>query len=117
MEFRKRKLTYYRGNFDSYVKQREEITKNSLRLYEAYKSKREHMMEFIEKFRANAKISSMVQSRIKTVAVNDVCFDYNPLDESGAKKPVDQLLLQQVNFGVDLSSRIAILGANGQGKT
>ena len=148
IEFKKKKLTYYRGNFDNYVKQRDEAIKNAMRVYQAYQSKRAHMMEFIEKFRANAKRSTMVQSRIKTVekmdaeapepveidaiwrfsipnaapvsppiiAINDVSFDYTPIFEDGTKKSVDQYLLQQVNFGVDLSSRIAVLGANGQGK-
>lgn len=106
------------------------------------------MMEFITKFRANAKRATMVQSRIKAVekmdaeapdpveidavwrfaipnseplgppiiAVNDVSFDYNPLRADGSKKPESEYLLQKVNFGVDLTSRIAILGANGQGK-
>jgi ATP-binding cassette subfamily F protein 3 len=114
-----------------------------MRAYQAYQEKRNHMMEFIEKFRANAKRATMVQSRIKTVekmdaeapeavelehvwrfnipnsepvgrpiiAVDDVCFDYNPQE-----KKRDEYLLQKVNFGVDLTSKIAILGANGQGK-
>jgi ATP-binding cassette, subfamily F, member 3 len=118
-----------------------------MRLYHAYQEKREHMMDFITKFRANAKRSTMVQSRIKAVekmdaeapapvevdpvwrfsipnseplgppiiAVNDVSFDYKPILEDGTKKPDSDLLLRDVNFGVDLTSRIAILGANGQG--
>ena len=95
------------------------------------------------KFRANAKRATMVQSRIKAVekmdaeapppvevddvwrfsipcagplgrpiiSVDDVTFDYNP------EKKKEEFLLQDVNFGVDLDSRIAILGANGQGRS
>jgi ABC-type multidrug transport system fused ATPase/permease subunit len=108
----------------------------------------DHMMEFITRFRANAKRASIVQSRIKAVekmdaeapelvevdsvwrfaipnsepvgppiiAVNDVSFDYAPTGDDGVPKSEDSMLLQKVNFGVDLTSRIAILGANGQGK-
>ena len=115
-----------------------------MRAYQAYESKREHMMEFITKFRASANRAKLVQSRIKAVekmdaeapepveidsvwrfsipnssplgppiiAVNDVCFDYNPDGKSKS-----DYLLQKVNFGVTLTSRIAILGANGQGKS
>lgn len=147
MELKRKKLTYYRGGFDDYVKQRDENTRNAMRLYQAYQSKREHMMEFINKFRANAKRATMVQSRIKAVAkmdaeapeavevdpiwrfsvpaaapvsppwiaINDVSFDYNPVLEDGSKKPEKDFLLRQVNFGVASDSRIAILGANGQG--
>lgn len=147
MDFKRKKLTYYRGNFDNYVRLRDENIRNSMRLYHAYQEKREHMMEFINTFRANAKRATMVQSRIKVVekmdaeapeavevdpvwrfsipnseplgppiiAVNDVAFDYKPVNEDGSKKPQSEYLLQRVNFGVDLTSRIAILGANGQG--
>lgn len=44
-------FTDYRGNFDMYVKLKDEKTKNAARVYEAYQTKRAHMMEFIEKFR------------------------------------------------------------------
>lgn len=147
IEFKRKKLTYYRGNFDNYIKLRDENIRNQMRSYHAYQEKREHMMDFITKFRANAKRSTMVQSRIKAVekmdaeapeaveidpvwrfsipnseplgppiiAVNDVLFDYNPLLPDGTKKDTNSYLLQDVNFGVDLTSRIAILGANGQG--
>ena len=71
MELKHKKLTYYRGGFDDYVKQRDENIRNAMRVYEAYQTKREHMMEFIEKFRANAKRATMVQSRIKAVAKMD----------------------------------------------
>eukprot|EP00934_Nitzschia_sp_Nitz4_P006233 Nitzschia sp. Nitz4//scaffold22_size323478//256035//262777//NITZ4_000575-RA/size323478-processed-gene-0.482-mRNA-1//-1//CDS//3329543139//6223//frame0 len=149
IEFKHKKLTYYRGNFDMYIKQRDEQTKNAARVYEAYQTKRAHMMEFIDKFRANAKRATMVQSRIKAVekmdaeapepveidqiwrfsipnsgplgrpiiSIDDVSFDYNPVREDGSQKAESEFLLQKVNFGVDLDSRIAILGANGQGKT
>jgi hypothetical protein len=54
--------TDYRGNFDNYVKLKNEKMKNAMREYQAYQSKRDHMMEFIEKFRANAKRATMVSS-------------------------------------------------------
>ena len=44
IEFKRKKLTYYRGNFDTYVKLRDEKIRNAMRLYHAYQEKREHMM-------------------------------------------------------------------------
>lgn len=51
------------------------------------------------------------------ISIDDVSFDYTPMQQDGTKKKESEYLLQKVNFGVDLDSRIAILGANGQGKT
>ena len=48
------------------------------------------------------------------IAINDVTFDYNLERSDGTKKMENEYLLQKVNFGVDNSSKIAILGANGQ---
>eukprot|EP00562_Extubocellulus_spinifer_P007960 CAMPEP_0178505484 /NCGR_PEP_ID=MMETSP0696-20121128/19156_1 /TAXON_ID=265572 /ORGANISM="Extubocellulus spinifer, Strain CCMP396" /LENGTH=799 /DNA_ID=CAMNT_0020134799 /DNA_START=104 /DNA_END=2500 /DNA_ORIENTATION=- len=149
IEFSNLKLTYYKGDYDTYVRTAEENTRNAMRVYQAYQDKRAHMMDFITKFRANAKRASIVQSRIKAVekmdleapdpveveavwtfsipnpeplgrpiiAVDDVTFDYAPTRDDGTKKPVSQYLLQDANFGVDLESRIGILGANGAGKS
>jgi hypothetical protein len=37
------------------------------------------------------------------ISIDDVWFDYNAVDEAtGTKKPKDEWILQQVNFGVDL---------------
>ena len=44
------------------------------------------------------------------IQINDVTFDYSPIREDGSKKPLADYLLQDVNFGVDLDSKIAILG-------
>lgn len=150
IEFAKRKLTYYKGDYDTYVRTSEENVKNAMRVYQAYQDKRAHMMEFINKFRASANRAKLVQSRVKTVekmdleapepvvvdalwrfsipnpeplgrpiiSIDDVWFDYTAVDEStGTKKPKEEWILQKVNFGVDLDSRVGILGANGAGKS
>ncbi len=45
------------------------------------------------------------------ISIDDVWFDYTVVDDaSGSKKPKEEMILQQVNFGVDLDSRIGILG-------
>ena len=48
------------------------------------------------------------------IAINDVTFDYKLERPDGLKKTENEYLLQKVNFGVDNTSKIAILGANGQ---
>ena len=138
--FQNQKLEYFKGNYDTYVKTSDEALKNRVKEYEAYIEKRTHIMEFIEKFRCNAKRATLVQSRIKTVekmdleapekveipakwkfqlpaaepigrpiiAIDDVYFDYEK------SKSKNESLLQKVNFGVDLESRIGIMGVNGK---
>ncbi len=143
VEFKSKKLTYYKGDYDTYVRTSEENVKNLMRVYQAYQDKRAHMMEFITKFRASANRAKLVQSRIKAVekmdleapepvvvealwrfsipnpeplgrpiiSIDDVSFDYMAVnEETGVKKPKDEWILQMVNFGVDLDSRIGILG-------
>ena len=176
IEFAKRKLSYYKGDYDTYVKTSAENVKNAMRVYQAYQDKRSHMMEFINKFRASANRAKLVQSRIKAVervgnavcdlccficglfltivtfnncfslftmkmdleapdpivaetlwrfaipnpeplgrpiiSIDDVWFDYTVVVDkvTGQKKPKEEWILQQVNFGVDLDSRIGILG-------
>ena len=65
IHFTSKKLNYFKGNYDTFVNVRTEQAKNQRRAYEASASKKQHMQEFIDKFRSNAKRASLVQSRIK----------------------------------------------------
>ncbi|CUS20988.1 LAQU0S02e02982g1_1 [Lachancea quebecensis] len=132
------RLDYYRGqNFDSFYATKEERRKNAQREYENQLAYRKHLQEFIDKYRYNAAKSQEAQSRIKKleklpvleppeeeknidfhfpdceklsppiIQLQDVSFGFNP----------SQLLLKDVNLDVQMDSRIAIVGANGCGKT
>lgn len=132
------RLDYYRGaNFDSFYSTREERLKNQKREYENQMKIREHLQAFIDKFRYNAAKSSEAQSRIKkleklpvleapeeekkitfkfpdpeklsppVLQLNDVSFGYER----------DNLLLNHVDLDIQMNSRIALVGANGCGKT
>ena len=65
IHFLSKKLHYYKGDYDTFVNVRTELAKNQRRAYEASAAKKQHMQEFIDKFRSNAKRASLVQSRIK----------------------------------------------------
>ncbi len=60
------------GNFKTFESVRSEQLKNQKRAFEAEKAKREHMQEFVDKFRCNAKRASLVQSRIKALEKMEV---------------------------------------------
>lgn len=132
------RLDYYRGqDFDTFYTTKEERRKNAQREYDNQMAYRKHLQEFIDKFRYNAAKSSEAQSRIKKleklpvleppeqeksidfkfpdceklsppiIQLQDVSFGYSP----------DKLLLKDVNLDIQMDSRIALVGANGCGKT
>ncbi|KAJ1380569.1 P-loop containing nucleoside triphosphate hydrolase [Sesbania bispinosa] len=132
------KLTTYKGNYDTFEKTREEQIKNQQKALEANERARSHMQAFIDKFRYNAKRASLVQSRIKALdrmghvdeIVNDPDYKFEfptPDDRPGPPiisfsdasfgYPGGPILFKNLNFGIDLDSRIAMVGPNGIGKS
>ncbi|KAG7713315.1 hypothetical protein KL949_005153 [Ogataea haglerorum] len=132
------RLDYYRGsNFDSFYNTREERLKNQKREYENQMQYRQHLQAFIDKFRYNAAKSSEAQSRIKKLEKlpvleppqeeKQITFKFPEPDKiqppilqlSGVSFGYDpqKLLLSDVDLDVQLDSRIALVGANGCGKT
>ncbi|OWM85192.1 hypothetical protein CDL15_Pgr027979 [Punica granatum] len=132
------KLTAYKGDYDTFERTREEQLKNQQKAFEANEKARGHMQAFIDKFRYNAKRASLVQSRIKALdrmghvdqIVNDPDYKFEfptPDDRPGPPiisfsdasfgYPGGPLLFKNLNFGIDLDSRIAMVGPNGIGKS
>lgn len=132
------RLDYYRGaNFDSFYNTREERLKIQKKEYENQMAVRAHLQAFIDKFRYNAAKSSEAQSRIKKLEKlpvleapeeeKTVTFKFN--DPEPLSPPILQLLdvsfgydsknllLNHVDLDIQLDSRIALVGANGCGKT
>jgi ATP-binding cassette subfamily F protein 3 len=142
--FHNRRLDYYRGNYDSFEKTRKEMRIVQQKQHEAQQIKLQHMQDFVDKFRYNAKRASLVQSRIKAieketvieeveqeeefkfdfydagqlgrpiVAVEGITFGYPPKDPS---QPKPLPLFKNVHANIDQSSRIALVGPNGCGKS
>lgn len=131
------KLDYYRGNYDSFEKTRKQDFIQQSKQFESQKMKIEHMQSFIDKFRYNAKRASLVQSRIKAlqkmelveeIIEDPTCIFIFPTPDK-LRPPLlkvedglfgynqNKLLLRNLNFGIDMESRIAIVGANGVGKS
>ncbi|GMI95512.1 susceptible to coronatine-deficient Pst DC3000 5, general control non-repressible 20 [Hibiscus trionum] len=132
------KLTAYKGDYDVFERTRQEQVKNQLKAVEANEKARSHMQAFIDKFRYNAKRASLVQSRIKALErmehvdeiVNDPDYKFEfptPDDRPGPPiisfsdasfgYPGGPILFKNLNFGIDLDSRIAMVGPNGIGKS
>ncbi|CAD5316276.1 unnamed protein product [Arabidopsis thaliana] len=132
------KLSTYKGNYDIFERTREEQVKNQQKAFESSERSRSHMQAFIDKFRYNAKRASLVQSRIKALdrlahvdqVINDPDYKFEfptPDDKPGPPiisfsdasfgYPGGPLLFRNLNFGIDLDSRIAMVGPNGIGKS
>lgn len=96
-----------------------------------------HLQEFIDKFRANAKRATLVQSRIKALnrmsVIDEISEDPtcvfifpNPeklgspllrLNEAVIGYDPAKPILKGVTIDIGLDSRIAVVGPNGAGKT
>ena len=137
--FKDFKLDYYKGNYDCFEKVRSEEIRRQKKAREAQQKQVEHVKEFIDKFRYNAKRASLVQSRIKQLEKLDIieeiiddptCIFIFPQLADSINPPLLRLdeavlaygggsnvILKGVNFYVDMESRIAVVGPNGAGKT
>jgi len=99
------KLTYFRGNYDSFNATYKEMRIVQQKQHEAQMVKISHMQEFVDKFRYNAKRASLVQSRIKSIeketiveAVEDeVQFSFRFYDAGQLGRPIIQI--EGVTFG------------------
>ena len=130
------KLIYYKGNYLDFERDRAEKIKQNHRLHEAQVKKMAHMQEFIDRFRYKAKRANLVQSRIKQMnkmeIVEEILQDPSCIfvfpEPTKINPPVLRLdnadlgyngkvIVGKVNLNVDMSSRIALVGANGSGKT
>ncbi|XP_058082056.1 ABC transporter F family member 3 [Magnolia sinica] len=132
------KLVSYKGDYDTFERTREEQQKNQQKAFDSNERTKAHMQAFIDKFRYNAKRASLVQSRIKALermghvdeVVNDPDYKFEfptPDDRPGLPiisfsdasfgYPGGPLLFKNLNFGIDLDSRIAMVGPNGIGKS
>ena len=133
-----KKLTYYKGNFNSFETTREEKRKLQHKQHQANEAKRAHMQKFIDKFRCNAKRATLVQSRIKALDrlgfINDI--ENDPIFKFMFPQPnelqheniiecyqltygytTSNILFNNLEFNININSRIGIVGSNGVGKT
>ncbi len=132
------KLTFYQGGYDRFERTRRE--KQALQM--AMKSKQEdakrHMEKFVERFRYKASKARQAQSRLKALAklepIPDLVADrmlpfHFPNAETPLASPIARLehaavgyeegapVLSGMDLRIDQDDRIALLGANGNGKS
>jgi len=131
------KLTVYRGGYTSFAKQLAEKRELTAKMRAKQEAERKHLQSFIDRFKAKASKARQAQSRIKRLAklepvatiVEDetLAFDLpgpeHPLAppliaiEGAAAGYGDRVVLDRLNLTIQPDDRIALLGANGNGKS
>ncbi|KAI9466981.1 P-loop containing nucleoside triphosphate hydrolase protein [Lactarius psammicola] len=138
----KKKMVYYTGNYTIYVRTKGENEVNQMKAYQKQQDEIAHIKKFIASAGTYANLVKQAKSKQKIIdkmeaagliekvetpkplnfrfenirklpppilAFNEVAFSY-----SGKKA---DYLYEKLSFGIDMDSRIAILGANGTGKS
>lgn len=133
-----RKLTSYRGNFDRFAKTKAEQAALQAKMKEKQDARRKHMQSFVDRFRAKASKARQAQSRLKalqklgeiTVTFDERAVPFSfPDPQREAASPIinmegvsvgyepGQPVLSGLGLRIDADDRIALLGANGNGKS
>jgi len=132
------KLTFYRGNYTSFERQRNERLALDQSLARKQEAQRRHLTAFVERFRAKATKARQAQSRLKLLAKmqpidvrieDEVRAIAIPSPEKSLSPPIIALenmtvgydterpVLRRLTLRIDADDRIALLGANGNGKS
>ena len=131
------KLTLYTGTYDEFERRRAEKLMNQQALHEKQMAQKAHMQAFVDRFGATASKARQAQSRLKAIQKMDIvdavmadrvtAFVFPEPEEQ--KSPMIVLenvdagyvkgkpILKNLELRIDADDRIALLGANGNGKS
>ncbi len=132
-----RKLTLYRGGYSAFERQRGERLLLDQKLVKKQEVQRKHMQAFVDRFRAKATKARQAQSRLKMLAkmepiVSLVTDEVRPIHFPAPHKLLSppiiatdevavgydgRTVLADLSLRIDNDDRIALLGANGNGKS
>jgi ATP-binding cassette subfamily F protein 3 len=130
------KLISYSGNYDSFERVRRERLKNTVAVAAKQAEQRRHMQAFIDRFRYKASKARQAQSRIKALArmepvapvIEEASIEFRFPDPEPLSPPIltldsvtagygERPVLSRLDLRIDMDDRIALLGANGNGKS
>ncbi|HCI49041.1 MAG TPA: ABC transporter ATP-binding protein [Holosporales bacterium] len=135
----KGKLREYKGNFDSFLKQRELLKAGQESSIKKLETQKQHMQKFVDRFRAKSSKAAQAQSRIKMIQRIDASLETISVEEEarsfhlpklaypkGGKEILKmegvtigytQPLLSNVFLHLMRGQKIGLIGANGIGKS
>ena len=131
------KLTLYSGGFDAYMRARTEAARRLEVMARRQASERQRMQAFVDRFRAKASKARQAQSRLKALArlepITLSAVEPPPKirfpDPPHLRPPLISLdwvsvgyvpgkpVLSRLDLRLDPDERVALIGANGNGKT
>jgi ATP-binding cassette subfamily F protein 3 len=133
-----RKLTLYRGGYSAFERQRRERLLLDQKLIKKQDAQRKHIQAFVDRFRAKATKARQAQSRLKMLARMEpvaslVTEEVRPIvfpapdkllsppiiatDDVAVGYEAGHPVLSGLTLRIDNDDRIALLGANGNGKS
>jgi len=134
----KQKLTFWRGGYDQFERQLAEQRELQEKGRVKQEAARKHLQSFVDRFRAKASKARQAQSRIKALEkmkpiaalVDDTVRPFSfPEPVKTVASPIIALnnvnvgykpgepILKKLTLRIDADDRIALLGANGNGKS
>lgn len=142
IDMRLKVLTQYGGNYDSYVKTRQELETNQMKQYHKQQEEIAHIKKFIASAGTYANLVRQAKSRQKILdkmeadgliqpVVPDKVFSFRFPDVEKLPPPVlafdnmsfsytgkeEDNLYENLDIGIDMDSRVALVGPNGVGKS
>ncbi|GME67457.1 unnamed protein product [[Candida] boidinii] len=142
IDMRLKKINMYGGNYDSYIKTRTELETNQMKQYTKQQEEIVHIKKFIASAGTYANLVRQAKSRQKILdkmeadgliepVVPDKVFSFKFSEVERLPPPVlsfddisfaydgkpENYLYDHLSFGVDMDSRIALVGPNGVGKS
>jgi ATP-binding cassette, subfamily F, member 2 len=138
INFTRGHLNYYTGNYDSFVKTRSEKEEEQEKIFKREQDQINHMKDYIARFgQGNAKMARQAQSKEKVLdkmlksgltekVQHEKALDFKFPNPGKLAPPVLQcnditfgypgcpILFANVSFGIDLDSRVALVGPNGK---
>ena len=133
-----KKMTFWRGGYDQFERQIAEQRELQEKGRVKQEAARKHLQSFVDRFRAKASKARQAQSRIKALEkmkpiaaliednvrpfsfpepVKTVASPIVALDRVSVGYQADKPILKKMTLRIDADDRIALLGANGNGKS
>ncbi|KAJ1985208.1 ABC transporter ATP-binding protein arb1 [Dimargaris verticillata] len=138
----KRKFNFYTGNYDSFIKTKEELEVNQMKAYNKQQAEIEHIKKFAASAGTYANLVRQAKSKLKIIEKMEAAglvekvdpprkfsfvfhnvgklpppvLSFSNVSFSYSGKPQD-FLYRDLDIAVDMDSRVALVGPNGVGKS